>query len=185
MTQEEIGRRAALLAASTEQKQRQQAKQMGLKDEDVDWAIQNLPTISERKFTYDNVEQAAARLKAGPIGRDYDTLVDFVMDYDGIFGPEQMEALRPLFIEANNRVDQTLKQMRKLKKDGQADSAEMVKLVEDLYFNNYIAEMQRTNGRAASHVLLQAKKTKRFVAENTRRVNRNQLITNLFGVKCG
>jgi hypothetical protein len=185
MTQEETGRRAALLAASTEQKQRQQAKQMGFKDEDVDWAIQNLPTISERKFTYDNVEQAAARLKAGPIGRDYDTLVDFVMDYDGIFGPEQMEALRPLFIEANNRVDQTLKQMRKLKKDGQADSAEMVKLVEDLYFNNYIAEMQRTNGRAASHVLLQAKKTKRFVAENTRRVNRNQLITNLFGVKCG
>ena len=187
MTQEEIGRRAALLAASTEQKQRQQAKQMGLKDEDVDWAIQNLPTISERKFTYDNVEQAAARLKAGPIGRDYDTLVDFIMDQpqNRIFSPEEMEALRPLFIEANNRVDQTLRQMRKLKKDGQADSAEMVKLVEDLYFNNYIAELQRTNGRAASHIMLQAKKTKRFVAENTRRVNRNQLITNLFGVKCG
>jgi hypothetical protein len=160
---------------------------MGFKDEDVDWAIQNLPTISERKFTYDNVEQAAARLKAGPIGRDYDTLVDFIMDQpqNRIFSPEEMEALRPLFIEANNRVDQTLKQMRKLKKDGQADSAEMVKLVEDLYFNNYIAELQRTNGRAASHIMLQAKKTKRFVAENTRRVNRNQLITNLFGVKCG
>ena len=187
MTQEETGRRAMLLAASTEQKQRQQAKQMGFKDEDVDWAIQNLPTISERKFTYENVEQAAARLKAGPIGRDYDTLVDFIMDQpqNRIFNDVEMEALRPLFIEANNRVDQTLKQMRKLKKDGQADSAEMVKLVEDLYFNNYIAEMQRTNGRAASHVLLQAKKTKRFVAENTRRVNRNQLITNLFGVKCG
>jgi hypothetical protein len=154
MTQEEIGRRAALLAASTEQKQRQQAKQMGLKDEDVDWAIQNLPTISERKFTYDNVEQAAARLKAGPIGRDYDTLVDFIMDQpqNRIFSPEEMEALRPLFIEANNRVDQTLRQMRKLKKDGQADSAEMVKLVEDLYFNNYIAELQRTNGRAASQI---------------------------------
>lgn len=185
MTQEEIGRRAALLAASTEQKQRQQARQMGFKDEDVDWAIQNLPTISERKFTYENVEQAAARLKAGPIGRDYDTLVDFVMDQNRMFTAEEMEALRPLFIEANNRVDQTLKQMRKLKKDGQADSAEMVKLVEDLYFNNYMAEMQRTNGRAASHVLSQAKKTKRFVSENTRRVNQNQLITNLFGVKCG
>lgn len=185
MTQEEIGRRATLLAASTEQKQRQQAKQLGLKDEDVDWAIENLPTISERKFTYENVEQAAARLKAGPIGRDYDTLVDFVMDQNRIFGPEEMEALRPLFIEANNRVDQTLKQMRKLKQDGQADSTEMVKLVENLYFNNYIAELQRTNGRAASHILSQAKKTKRFVSENTRRVNRNQLITNLFGVKCG
>lgn len=185
MTKEEVGRRATLLAASTEQKQRQQAKQMGFKDEDVDWAIQNLPTISERKFTYENVEQAAARLKAGPIGRDYDTLVDFVMDQNRMFTAEEMEALRPLFIEANNRVDQTLKQMRKLKKDGQADSAEMVKLVEDLYFNNYMAEMQRTNGRAASHVLSQAKKTKRFVAENTRRVNQNQLITNLFGVKCG
>ena len=186
MTQEEVGRRATLLAASTEQKQRQEARQLGFKDEDVDWAIENLPTISERKFTYDNVEQAAARLKAGPIGRDYDTLVDFIMNQDGrIFRPEEMEALRPLFIEANNRVDQTLKQMRKLKQDGQADSAEMVKLVEDLYFNNYIAELQRTNGRAASHILTQAKKTKRFVADNTRRVNRNQLITNLFGVKCG
>ena len=188
MTQEEIGRRALLEQATVESRKKQQARQMGMSGDDVDWAVENIPTISEGKATYENLEQAAARLKAGPIGRDYDTLVEFVMEQEQqirLFSAEEMEALRPLFLEAENRIDSTLRQMKKLQKDGLADSEDMVKLVQDLYFNTYIADLRRTNGRAASHILIQAKKSKKFTSENTRRLNDKRLITNLFGVECG
>ena len=185
MTQEEIGRRSLLEQATVESRKKQQARQMGMSGDDVDWAVENIPTISEGKATYENLEQAAARLKAGPIGRDYDTLVEFVMEQNRLFTAEEMEALRPLFLEAENRIDSTLKQMKKLQKDGLTDSEDMVKLVQDLYFNTYIADLRRTNGRAAAHILVQAKKSKKFTAENTRRLNDKRLITNLFGVECG
>jgi len=107
-----------------------------------------------------------------------------LMDTKRIFTAEEMEALRPLFLEAEQRVDQILRQMRKLKKEGLADSEDMVNLVQDLYLNTYVADLRRTNGTAASHILTQAKKTKRFTAENTRRVDEGKLITNLFGVDC-
>ena len=102
-----------------------------------------------------------------------------------ILSAEVMEALRPLFLEAENRIDKIVRQISKLKREGLTDSEDMVDLLRDLYLNTYVAELRRTNGTAASHVLTQAKKTKQFTAENTRRMNKGQLITNLFGVDCG
>jgi len=184
MTAEEIGRRAALSEATEQQRKFQRAQQMGLEEEDALWTAENLPSIDQ--FTFENLEQSARILKQeGFIAREYDTLLDMLMDTKRIFTPEEMEALRPLFLEAENRVDQILRQMRKLKKEGLADSKDMVNLVQDLYLNTYVADLRRTNGTAASHILTQAKKTKRFTAENTRRVDEGKLITNLFGVECG
>lgn len=182
MTAEEIGRRAT--ANTTEQRKKfLRAQQMGLDEEDALWSAENLPSLG--KFTFENLEESARLLKQeGFIAKEYDTLLDMLMDTKRIFSAEEMEALRPLFLEAEQRVDQILKQMRKLKKEGLSDSEEMVKLVQDLYLNTYVADMRRMNGTAASHVLTQAKKTKRFTAENTRRVDEGKLITNLFGVDC-
>lgn len=183
MTEEEKGRRALLAEATEERRQFQKARQMGLGEEDALWTAENLPSIDS--FTFENLEDAARILKQeGFIAREYDTLLDMLMDTKRIFTAEEMEALRPLFLEAEQRVDQILRQMRKLKKEGLADSEDMVNLVQDLYLNTYVADLRRTNGTAASHILTQAKKTKRFTAENTRRVDEGKLITNLFGVDC-
>lgn len=186
MTAEEKGRRAGI-TESTEQRRQLNlaAKAVGGDEEDALWAYENLPTID--KFSFENLEESARLLKQeGFIAREYDTLLDMLMEKKGdILSAEVMQALRPLFLEAENRVDQIIKQMRKLKKEGLADSEEMVDLVQDLYLNTYIADLRRTNGTAASHILTQAKMTKRFTAENTRRVNEGKLITNLFGVDCG
>jgi predicted nucleic acid-binding Zn-ribbon protein len=184
MTAEEKGRRAVLAEATEQRRQFQRAQQMGLDEEDALWTAENLPSIDS--FTFENLEDAARILKQeGFIAREYDTLLDMLMDTKRIFTAEEMEALRPLFLEAEQRVDQILRQMRKLKKEGLADSEDMVDLVQDLYLNTYVADLRRTNGTAASHILTQAKKTKRFTAENTRRVDEGKLITNLFGVECG
>lgn len=184
MTAEEKGRRAVLAEATEQRRQFQRAQQMGLDEEDALWTAENLPSIDS--FTFDNLEESARILKQeGFIAREYDTLLDMLMDTNRIFSAEEMEALRPLFLEAEQRVDQILRQMRKLKKEGLADSEDMVDLVQDLYLNTYVADLRRTNGTAASHILTQAKKTKRFTAENTRRVDEGKLITNLFGVECG
>lgn len=184
MTAEETGRRAALSKATEQQRKFQRAQQMDLDEEDALWTAENLPSIDQ--FTFENLEQSARILKQeGFIAREYDTLLDMLMDTKRIFMAEEMESLRPLFLEAEQRVDQILRQMRKLKKEGLADSKDMVNLVQDLYLNTYVADMRRTNGTAASHILTQAKKTKRFTAENTRRVDEGKLITNLFGVECG
>lgn len=183
MTAEEAGRRAVLAGATEPQRKIQKAQKMGLDEEDALWTAENLPSIDS--FTFENLEESALLLKQeGFIARDYDTLLDMLMNTKRIFTAEEMEALRPLFLEAENRVDSILKQMRKLKKEGLSDSKEMVNLVQELYLNTYVADMRRTNGTAASHVLTQAKKTKRFTAENTRRVDEGKLITNLFGVDC-
>ena len=183
MTAEEKGRRAVLAEATEQRRQFQRAQQMGLDEEDALWTAENLPSIDS--FTFENLEDAARILKQeGFIAREYDTLLDMLMDTKRIFTAEEMEALRPLFLEAEQRVDQILRQMRKLKKEGLADSEDMVNLVQDLYLNTYVADLRRTNGTAASHILTQAKKTKRFTAENTRRVDEGKLITNLFGVDC-
>jgi predicted nucleic acid-binding Zn-ribbon protein len=183
MTAEEKGRRAVLAEATEQRRKFQRAQQMGLDEEDALWTAENLPSIDS--FTFENLEDAARILKQeGFIAREYDTLLDMLMDKKGIFTAEEMEALRPLFLEAEQRVDQILRQMRKLKKEGLADSEDMVNLVQDLYLNTYVADLRRTNGTAASHILTQAKKTKRFTAENTRRVDEGKLITNLFGVDC-
>lgn len=184
MTAEEKGRRAVLAEATEQRRQFQKAQQMGLDEEDALWTAENLPSIDS--FTFENLEDSARILKQeGFIAREYDTLLDMLMDTKRIFTAEEMEALRPLFLEAEQRVDQILRQMRKLKKEGLADSEDMVDLVQDLYLNTYVADLRRTNGTAASHILTQAKKTKRFTAENTRRVDEGKLITNLFGVECG
>ena len=183
MTAEEKGRRAVLAEATEQRRKFQRAQQMGLDEEDALWTAENLPSIDS--FTFENLEDAARILKQeGFIAREYDTLLDMLMDTKRIFTAEEMEALRPLFLEAEQRVDQILRQMRKLKKEGLADSEDMVNLVQDLYLNTYVADLRRTNGTAASHILTQAKKTKRFTAENTRRVDEGKLITNLFGVDC-
>ena len=183
MTAEEKGRRAVLAEATEQRRQFQRAQQMGLDEEDALWTAENLPSIDS--FTFENLEDAARILKQeGFIAREYDTLLDMLMDTKRIFTAEEMEALRPLFLEAEQRVDQILRQMRKLKKEGLADSEDMVDLVQDLYLNTYVADLRRANGTAASHILTQAKKTKRFTTENTRRVDEGKLITNLFGVDC-
>lgn len=184
MTAEETGRRAALSEATEQQRKFQRAQQMGLDEEDALWTAENLPSIDQ--FTFENLEQSARILKQeGFIAREYDTLLDMLMDTKRIFTAEEMEALRPLFLEAENRVDQVIRQMRKLRKEGLSDSKEMVNLVQDLYLNTYVADLRRTNGTAASHILTQAKKSKQFTKENTRRVDEGKLITNLFGVECG
>lgn len=186
MTAEEKGRRAVLAEATEPRTQLNlAAKAVGGKEEDALWAYENLPTIE--KFTFENLEESARLLKQeGYIAREYDTLLDMLMDKKGnILSAEEMEALRPLFLEAENRVDQIIKQMRKLRSEGLTDSEQMVDLVQDLYLNTYVADLRRTNGTAASHVLTQAKKSKQFTQENTRRVNEGKLITNLFGVECG
>jgi predicted nucleic acid-binding Zn-ribbon protein len=184
MTAEEAGRRAALAEATEQRRKLQRAQQMGLDEEDAEWTAENLPSIDQ--FTFDNLEQSARILKQeGFIAREYDTLLDMLMDTKRILTAEEMEALRPLFLEAENRIDKIVRQMRKLKKEGLSDSEEMVDLVRDLYLNTYVADLRRTNGTAASHVLTQAKKSKQFTAENTRRIDEGKLITNLFGVECG
>lgn len=186
MTAEEAGRRAVLSEATEpRRKLNLAAKAVGGDEEDALWAYENLPTID--KFTFENLEESARLLKQeGYIAREYDTLLDMLMDKKGnILSAEEMEALRPLFLEAENRVDKIVKQMRKLRSEGLTDSEQMVDLVQDLYLNTYVADLRRTNGTAASHVLTQAKKSKQFTQENTRRVNEGKLITNLFGVECG
>lgn len=185
MTEEEKGRRALLAEATEERRKLQLADKIGGDEEDALWAYENLPTIDS--FTFENLEEAARLLKQeGFIAREYDTLLDMLIDKKGdILSAEVMQALRPLFLEAENRVDKIIRQMRKLKKEGLTDSEEMVNLVQDLYLNTYVADLRRTNGTAASHILTQAKMTKNFTAENTRRVDEGKLITNLFGVDCG
>jgi len=186
MTAEEKGRRAVLSVASEPRRQLNlSAKAVGGNEEDAIWAYENLPTIDD--FTFENLEESARLLKQeGFIAREYDTLLDLLMEQKGkILSAEVMEALRPLFLEAENRIDSIVKQINKLKKEGLTDSEDMVNLIQDLYLNTYVAELRRTNGTAASHILTQAKKSKQFTAENTRRVDQGKLITNLFGVECG
>ena len=188
MTQEEKGRRATVTAATAGRRERMRAENVGgFTEEDTQFALDNLPSVKE--FSYANLEESARLLKTeGFIAREYDTLLDMLMAEENkgkILSPEVMEALRPLFIEAEQRVDTVLKQINKLKREGLADSAEMVELIQDLYLNTYVADLRRANGTAASHILTQAKKTKQFTAANTRRVDSGKLITNLFGVECG
>ena len=186
MTAEETGRRAVLSEATEPRLQLNlAAKAVGGNEEDALWAYENLPTIN--KFSFENLEESARLLKQeGFIAREYDSLLDLLIEKEGtILSAEVMEALRPLFLEAENRVDQIVRQMRKLRKEGLSDSKEMVNLVQDLYLNTYVADLRRTNGTAASHILTQAKKSKQFTKENTRRVDEGKLITNLFGVECG
>tara|TARA_B100001059_G_scaffold64343_1_gene60398 strand:- start:3087 stop:5261 length:2175 start_codon:yes stop_codon:yes gene_type:complete len=186
MTAEEKGRRAVLAEATEQRRQLNlSAKAVGGDEEDALWAYENLPSIDN--FSFENLEESARLLKQeGFIAREYDTLLDLLMEQKGtILSAEVMEALRPLFLEAENRIDKIVRQISKLKREGLTDSEDMVDLLRDLYLNTYVAELRRTNGTAASHVLTQAKKTKQFTAENTRRINKGQLITNLFGVDCG
>lgn len=186
MTAEEKGRRAVLAEATEPRGQLNlAAKAVGGNEEDALWAYENLPSID--RFTFENLEESARLLKQeGFIAREYDTLLDLLMEQKGkILSAEVMEALRPLFLEAENRIDSIVKQINKLKKEGLTDSEDMVNLIQDLYLNTYVAELRRTNGTAASHILTQAKKSKQFTAENTRRVDQGKLITNLFGVECG
>lgn len=185
MTAEEKGRRVEATSATEERQKIIKAEQMGLDEEDALWTIENIPTISD-KFTFENLEASARILKQeGYIARNYDTLLDMLMDTKRILTAEEMEALRPLFLEAENRIDSIFKRMQKLQREGLVDSEEMVELVQDLYLNTYVADLRRANGTAASHILTQAKKSKAFTAANTRRVDTKKLITNLFGVDCG
>ena len=186
MTAEEKGRRASLSKGTEPRRQLNlAAKAVGGNEKDALWAYENLPSID--RFTFENLEESARLLKQeGFIAREYDTLLDLLMEQKGkILSAEVMEALRPLFLEAENRIDGIVKQINKLKKEGLTDSEDMVTLIQDLYLNTYVAELRRTNGTAASHILTQAKKRKRFTAENTRRIDQGKLITNLFGVECG
>ena len=78
-----------------------------------------------------------------------------------------------------------MNKLRKLRQEGLADSKEAVDLIEDIYFSTYIANIRKSSATEASRILREMKTTKQTVASNTRKVNRGELITNLFGVECG
>lgn len=181
MTKEEIGRVSAITQATQEQRSMQRAMAMGT-EEDVETLLKTLPLGNDR----DSIETAAAIFKRGVIGKNYDTLVDYVMDVhqNRMLTAIELESLRSLFVTVENRMVNSTQKLSKLIKEGRGDSEEAVKLLEDIYFSTYIANIRKTTGTEASRILSQFKATKKMVESNTRKVNKGQLITNLFGVDC-
>ena len=183
-TKEERGRRVGLEEALDAQGKRILAKQMGYEDEDLDWAVENVVNEYDGKATIANMAEAARLLKRGLIGRDYDSLVDFAMDQNRILTAPEMRALQNLFVEAENIVDNSLKKLQRLTKEGRLDSPEAVEILEDLALAGYMNTLRRKTGSAASHILTEAKRLKKVTSENTKRLNTGQLITSLLGVEC-
>lgn len=183
-TKEERGRRVGLEEALDNQGKRILAKQMGYEDEDLDWAVENVVNEYDGKATIANMTEAARLLKKGLLGRDYDTLVDFAMDQNRILTAPEMRALQNLFVEAENIIDNSLKKLQRLTKEGRLDSPEAVEILEDLALAGYMNTLRRKTGSAASHILTEAKRLKKVTSENTKRLNTGQLITSLLGVEC-
>ena len=181
MTKEEIGRVSAITQATQEQRSMQRAMAMGT-EEDVETLLKTLPLGNDR----DSIETAATIFKRGVIGKNYDTLVDYVMDVhqNRMLTAIELESLRSLFVTVETRMVNSTQTLSRLIKEGRGDSEEAVKLLEDIYFSTYIANIRKTTGTEASRILSQFKATKKMVESNTRKVNKGQLITNLFGVDC-
>jgi hypothetical protein len=181
LSQEEQGRISALRRAFEGQKRSQLLKFMGSED-DVKELLDNIPLDA----SWDSLSTAAEIFKKGVIGKNYDTLLDYVTDVsqNRVLTAIELEALNTLFAAVENRQISTLRQIRNLQKEGLTDSEEMVNLMQDLYLTTYVSELKRTSQTAASHILLQAKKAKKMVESNTRKIKAGKLITNLFGVEC-
>ena len=181
LSQEEKGRVSALRRAFEGQKKAQLLKFMGSED-DVKELLDKMPLDA----SWDSLSTAAEIFKKGVIGKNYDTLLDYVTDVsqNRMLTAIELEALNTLFAAVENRQVSTLRQIRNLQKEGLTDSEEMVNLMQDLYLTTYVAELKRTSQTAASHILLQAKKAKKMVESNTRKIKAGKLITNLFGVEC-
>lgn len=181
LSQEEKGRVSALRRAFEGQKKSQLLKFMGSED-DVKELLDKMPLDA----SWDSLSTAAEIFKKGVIGKNYDTLLDYVTDVsqNRMLTAIELEALNTLFAAVENRQISTLRQIRNLQKEGLTDSEEMVNLMQDLYLTTYVAELKRTSQTAASHILLQAKKAKKMVESNTRKIKAGKLITNLFGVEC-
>lgn len=181
LTAEERGRVSAMVAATAEQRKMQRAMAMGT-EEDVETLLKTLPLGNDRG----SIETAAEIFKRGVIGKNYNTLVDYVMDVhqDRMLTAIELEALRTLFVAVENRMVNSTNKLRKLLKEGRGDSPEAVELLEDIYFSTYIGNIRRSTGTEASRILSQLKATKAMVESNTRKVNTGKLITNLFGVEC-
>jgi hypothetical protein len=181
LSQEEKGRVSALRRAFEGQKKSQLLKFMGSED-DVKELLDKIPLDA----SWDSLSTAAEIFKKGVIGKNYDTLLDYVTDVsqNRMLTAIELEALNTLFAAVENRQISTLRQIRNLQKEGLTDSEEMVNLMQDLYLTTYVAELKRTSQTAASHILLQAKKAKKMVESNTRKIKAGKLITNLFGVEC-
>jgi len=181
LSQEEKGRVSALRRAFEGQKKAQLLKFMGSED-DVKELLDKMPLDA----SWDSLSTAAEIFKKGVIGKNYDTLLDYVTDVsqNRMLTAIELEALNTLFAAVENRQISTLRQIRNLQKEGLTDSEEMVNLMQDLYLTTYVAELKRTSQTAASHILLQAKKAKKMVESNTRKIKAGKLITNLFGVEC-
>lgn len=181
LSQEEKGRVSALRRAFEGQKKAQLLKFMGSED-DVKELLDKMPLDA----SWDSLSTAAEIFKKGVIGKNYDTLLDYVTDVsqNRMLTAIELEALNTLFAAVENRQVSTLRQIRNLQKEGLTDSEEMVNLMQDLYLTTYVAELKRTSQTAASHILLQAKKAKKMVESNTRKLKAGKLITNLFGVEC-
>jgi hypothetical protein len=182
LTKEEIGRVSAVTAATQEQRNLQRVMAMGT-EEDVEELLKALPMGNDVA----SIEKAAEIFKRGVIGKNYDTLVDYVMDVhqNRMLTAIEQAALRKLFIAVENRMVNSMNKLRKLRQEGLADSKEAVDLIEDIYFSTYIANIRKSSATEASRILREMKTTKQTVASNTRKVNRGELITNLFGVECG
>ena len=182
LTKEEIGRVSALTEATQEQRNLQRVMAMGT-EEDVNALLKALPMGNDEA----SIDRAAEIFKRGVIGKNYDTLVDYVMDVhqNRMLTAIEQAALRKLFVAVENRMVNSMNKLRKLRKEGLADSKEAVDLIEDIYFSTYIANIRKSSGTEASRILREMKTTKKLVAENTSKVNKGELITNLFGVKCG
>jgi len=181
LSKEEKGRISALRRAFEGQKQAQLLKFMGSED-DVKELLDKMPLDA----SWNSLSTAAEIFKKGVIGKNYDTLLDYVTDVsqNRMLTAIELEALNTLFAAVENRQISTLRQIRNLQKEGLTDSEEMVNLMQDLYLTTYVAELKRTSQTAASHILLQAKKAKKMVDSNTRKIKAGKLITNLFGVEC-
>jgi hypothetical protein len=181
LSQEEKGRVSALRRAFEGQKKAQLLKFMGSED-DVKELLDKMPLDA----SWDSLSTAAEIFKKGVIGKNYDTLLDYVtaVSQNRMLTAIELEALNTLFAAVENRQISTLRQIRNLQKEGLTDSEEMVNLMQDLYLTTYVAELKRTSQTAASHILLQAKKAKKMVESNTRKIKAGKLITNLFGVEC-
>jgi hypothetical protein len=181
LTLEESGRVSAIVSATAEQRKAQRAMAMGT-EEDVEVLLKTLPLGNDR----DSIETAAEIFKRGVIGKNYNTLVDYVMDVhqNRMLTAIELEALRTLFVAVENRMVNSTNKLRTLLKEGRGDSAEAVALLEDIYFSTYIGNIRRSTGTEASRILSQMKATKAMVESNTRKVNTGKLITNLFGVEC-
>jgi hypothetical protein len=165
-------------------------QRLGLREEAGAEQIERLKghQFGPYRFEPNNAAEQAA---LDAIGKDYDSLVDFIIDMaekGRAFSPFEQRVLEPLRADIEQRIQISYKTMRQMRREGAYRtttwSQEEYDAAMELQFYSYIANAIDTNGTRASHSLKETQNIKAHRNRHSAKIKAGKPIDDIFGVKC-